>query len=277
MAKHLTAHGEFEACPALLAKLERISVSTVRRILARIRQDQPGLPRRGPERVSRASRGIPMKRIPWDEGEPGHFEVDWVHHAGARGSDQYVHTLQMVDVATGWSERAAVLGRSYCVMEDGFLRILARLPFRELEIHLDNGSEFFNHHLLRFWGETVQSVQLSRSRPFHKPVLSEAEGNDNRFVEQKNASLVRAYLGGDRLDTMAQTLAVNRLYATQGRRARIRRCYDEARTPFDRLSATNAVNGRTENVHETLAFPLTPHKGEDASVTLSLDRTTAVR
>jgi len=32
------------------------------------------------------------------------------------------------------------------------------------------------------------------------------------FVEQKNSSLVRAYLGFDRLDTVAQTLALNALY-----------------------------------------------------------------
>jgi hypothetical protein len=38
-------------------------------------------------------------------------------------------------VATAWSERAAVLGRSYLVMEDAFLCILLRLPFLVLEIH----------------------------------------------------------------------------------------------------------------------------------------------
>jgi hypothetical protein len=94
-------------------------------------------------------------------------------------------TLQMIDVATGWSERVAVLGRSFRVMEAAFLHILARLPFPILEIHPDNGSEFFNHHMLRFWGQIVQGVKLSRSRPFHK--------NDNPRVEQKNATLVRAY------------------------------------------------------------------------------------
>ena len=50
-----------------------------------------------------------MKRISWKEHHPGHFETDLVHHSG-----QYVHTLQMVDVATGWSEQWAVLVRSAC-------------------------------------------------------------------------------------------------------------------------------------------------------------------
>jgi len=122
---------------------------------------------------------------------PGHFEVDSVHcqscrrhgHCGPSASGEYVHTLQMVDVATGWSERVAVLGRSYQVMRAGFERCLERLPFPVLEIHPDNGSEFFprrgpmgNHHLVRFFRDTVQGVELSRSRPYQK--------NDNRNVEQ---------------------------------------------------------------------------------------------
>lgn len=89
-------------------------------------------------------------------------------------------------------------------MGDAFRRILARLPFSVLEIHPDYGSEFFNHHLVRFWKDTVTGVRLSRSRPWYK--------NDNRFVEQKNAALVRAYLGHARLDSVAQTKVVNDLY-----------------------------------------------------------------
>jgi len=110
----------------------------------------------------------------------------------------------MLDVATGWSELRAVLGRSYLVMEDVFRYILARIPFPLLELHPDNGSEFFNHHLLHFFKDIIPGVELSRSRPYHK--------NDNRSVEQKHSTLVRAYLGYDRLDTVAQTIAVNQLY-----------------------------------------------------------------
>jgi hypothetical protein len=56
----------------------------------------------------------------------------------------------MIDAATGWSERVAILGRSYLVMQDAFQRILSRLPFPVLEIHPDNGGEFFNAHLINF-------------------------------------------------------------------------------------------------------------------------------
>ena len=197
-----------------------------------------------------------MKRLPWDEAQPGHFEVDLIHHSGPTPSGEYVHTLQLVDVATGWSERRAVLGRSYTVLQDAFRAILARLPFPIVEIHPDNGSEFLNAHLVRFWRELVTDVQLSRSRPYHK--------NDNRFVEQKNATLVRAYLGTDRLDSVAQTQALNRLYddmwlyynffqpvmrlsektlQTQAEGAtRCQRRFDDAQTPFDRLLATHRLD-----------------------------------
>ena len=196
-----------------------------------------------------------MTRIPWDEQQPGHFETDLVHHSGASASGQFVCTVQMLDVATGWSGRRAVLGRSYVVMEHAFRRILHRLPFPVLELHPDNGSEFFNHHMMRFWKELVQGVSLSRSRPYNK--------NDNRFVEQKNDTLVRAYVGHERLDTVAQTLVLNRLYdkmgvyynlfqpvmrltektviRREGQPARVKRHYAPARTPFDRLCATNVM------------------------------------
>jgi hypothetical protein len=256
MANHLAIHGELEVSSPLLEKLDQISISTVQRVLARIPRDKPRLPRKGPQRTRQITQGIPMKRIPWDLQQPGHFEVDLVHHCGLTAFGEYMCTMQMIDVATGWSERRAVLGRSYLVMKDAFRYILARLPFPILELHPDNGSEFFNHHLLRFFKETVKGVQLSRSRPYHK--------NDNRFVEQKNSSLVRAYLGHDRLDTVAQTIAVNQLYdkmwvyynlfqpvmrltekivtpTPKGQLAKVKRRHDQARTPFDRLCETTAI------------------------------------
>jgi hypothetical protein len=145
-----------------------------------------------------------MKRIAWDTREAGHCEVDQVHHGGESTTGEDAHTIQLIDVATGWSERVAVLGRGRMALEGGFGRILELIPFAMLELHPDTGSEFFNQHLLRFWKEKVTGVQLSRSRPSHK--------NDTRFVEQKNASLVRQYFGTLRLDTPAQGATMNALY-----------------------------------------------------------------
>ncbi len=274
MANHLATHDELQLSTLLLEKLDQISISTVKRILARTPRDKPRLPRGGPRRINRLTQDIPMKRIPWNEQQPGHCETDLVHHCGPSASGEYMCTVQMIDVATGWSERRAVLGRSYLVMEDAFRYILARLPFLLLELHPDNGSEFFNHHMLRFWKDIVEGVRLSRSRPYHK--------NDNRFVEQKNSSLVRAYLGDDRLDTVAQTIAVNQLYdkmwvyynllqpvmrlaekivtPVEDQRARVKRRYDQARTPFDRLCETTAITQERREQLEALRDQTNPRQ-----------------
>jgi hypothetical protein len=107
LAEHLAVHSELETTPDLLEALGQISIATVRRHLALINRDQPRLPRKGPECVNQVTRDVPMRRIPWDETQPGHFEVDLVHHCGISASGEYVHILQWLDVATGWSERVA--------------------------------------------------------------------------------------------------------------------------------------------------------------------------
>jgi hypothetical protein len=159
-------------------------------------------------------------------------------------------------------------------MKDGFRRILARLPFSVQEFHPDNGSEFFNNHMRRFWHGLKPKPQLSRSRPYHK--------NDNRFVEQKNSTLVRAYLGYDRLDTVAQTCAVNQLYdkmwvyynlfqpvmrlrektyiRKQGQATRIKRRFDKAATPFDRLCATKAISPQQKESLQALRDQTNPRQ-----------------
>ena len=162
MAEHLARHGELELSDVLLEKLGQISISTVGRLLGRIRQDEPRLPRKGPRRAKRLTRDIPTLRLPWSIQVPGSFEVDLVHHSGPTTAGEYMCTLQMIDVATGWSERRAVLGRSKIVTRTraAFVCFLARLPFTVQEIHPDNGSEFFNHHMLQ--GCSVLAFQGSQ-------------------------------------------------------------------------------------------------------------------
>jgi len=274
MARQLARHGELRTTGKLLDQLDRISISTVQRILNRIRQDQPRVPRGRPKSGRGITRGIPMKRLSWKIAKPGSFESDLVHHCGPWASGEYVYTIQWIDVATGWSERRAVLGRGSLVIEDAFLIFLARLPFPVLEIHPDNGSEFFNHHLLRFWGHRVRDVILTRSRPYHK--------NDNPRVEQKNSTLVRRYLGYDRLDTVEQVLAVNRFYdkmwvyynlfqpvmhlaekefvQDDNGGTRVIRRHDKARTPFDRLCDTDAITKTHREQLEALRDGINPRR-----------------
>jgi hypothetical protein len=111
-ACQLAKFGELALPPEVEAQLGQIREASVTRLLARHRSECRRLPRPGPKRAPSQLREVPMKRIPWDTQEPGHCEVDLVHHAGASSLGEYAPTLQLVAVATGWSERGALLGRS---------------------------------------------------------------------------------------------------------------------------------------------------------------------
>mgnify|MGYP005855867553 FL=1 len=265
-AVHLSKFGEIRLTPELIAQLGEISIATVGRIMRRIGRDTFRLPRKGPERANQVARDIPIGRIPWDEAEPGHFEVDLVHHCGTTTAGDYVHTLQMVDVATGWSELVAVMGRSQREVEIGFQHIRARLPFPVIRLHIDNGLEFLNNHFIRCWNEAATGLKFQRSRPYQK--------NDNRFVEQKNSSLVRAYVGDARFDTRIQCAKLNELWdavwlyynffqpvmrLAQKQVLRkedgtytVKHKYDEARTPFERLWRTGVLT--QENKEKLIAL-----------------------
>ena len=250
-AQHLARFGVLVLSTEVESQLATISVATVERLLHKHRSRKTRLPRPGPRRSNQATKGVPMKRIAWDIGEPGHFEVDLVHHSGESSAGEYGHTLQLIDVATGWSERVMLLGRGYQAMREAFEQVTHRLPFAIKELHPDHGPEFFNGHLVRFWHEKVTGVHLSRSRPYHK--------NDNRNVEQKNHTLVRQYFGDLRLGTREQIVAGNRLYEQMWLYYnlfqpvmhlaektmdgdKVRRKWDEAKTPYQRLLATGMLS-----------------------------------
>jgi hypothetical protein len=251
MAQHLARFESLGLTSQVQEQLATISRATVARILRKYRARVRRLPQKGAERANSATAGVPMGRIPWDIQEPGHFEVDLVYHSGHSTAGLHGHTIQLLDVATGWSERVAVLGRGQQAMEGGFDHMVERLPFPIKELHPDNGSEFFNHHLVRYWKEKVSGVQLSRSRPWQK--------NDNRMVEQKNDTLVRQYLGDLRLDTPEQIAALNALYEDmwlyynlfqpvlhltekQVVGDKVRRKWDAAKTPYERLLASGVLS-----------------------------------
>lgn len=254
-AQHLALWEELVLTPEAEAALRTISRATVQRLLQRFQQYTPKLPRRKQQPPNRLLRHVPMERLSWAIASPGNFETDLVHHCGLVTAGEYVHTLQLVDIATGWSERVAVLGRSQAAMVEGFRRVQGRLPFPITHLHPDNGSEFFNDHVIRYFGEEVTGLRLSRSRPYRK--------NDNRFVEQKNATLVRAYVGYERLDSEGQCAALNALYdqlwvyynlfqpvlhlvGKEVVDGKLRRKWDLAQTPYQRLLASGILSPEQE-------------------------------
>jgi hypothetical protein len=250
-AKQWASHGELHLPPSLQAQLATISVSTVRRHLLPLPLVERR--RRRPAPPNRHQQQLPAYRIPRDIGEPGHLELDLVHHGGPSPTSEYIYTLQCVDVATSWCGRRAILGRSYVVTADALQYLLTTWPCPVRELHPDNGSEFLNAHLLRFLTTTYPNLHLSRSRP--------GCPNDNRLVEQKHDTGVRRYLGDRRFDTVTQTRYLNRIYerldrytnsflpvlhqiekywvpGPDGRGGYLRRKHDVAKTPLDRLLDT---------------------------------------
>ncbi len=107
-AEHLARFGHLTLTPQARQQLAQVSVSTLRRTLQRIRQDEPRLPSRRGRRptLSALAREIPAGRIAADLPEVGHWELDLVYHGGAAADG--VYTLQMVAVRTAWSERRAI-------------------------------------------------------------------------------------------------------------------------------------------------------------------------
>ena len=171
-----------------------------------------------------------------------------VHHCGDSSQGIYVHTLQLLDVVSGWCEIVPVYGNSFAAIKDGFEFLLARLPFPVLEFHPDNGSEFINKLLQKHWKQRVPSLDVTRSKPYRK--------NDNRFVEENNNSLIRAYLGPSRFDSAAQLEVLRELeellwlyhncflpcmrlqekfISAEGK---LRRTFAPAQPPLDRLLAS---------------------------------------
>ena len=188
---------------------------------------------------------IPIKTQNWDVNEPGYCEIDLVSHSGPHASGEFIYSLNLTDIHTGWCETRAIMGKGERGVVDALEDIRQALPFELKGIDSDNGSEFINYHLLRYCEK--HRIQFTRSRPYKK--------DDNAHIEQKNWTHVRKLLGWDRYDTPAQLNAIQALYSGCWRAmmnlyqpcvklkekvrvgSRITRRYDPAQTPLDRLVA----------------------------------------
>lgn len=138
----------------------------------------------------------------WDNTTPGFLEIDSVHHCGWSLTGEYLYTLDTTDVCTGWNECSAYLGRSEQNTISALEKIRGRLPFPLLGIDFDCGSEFVNYHLVRY-AERNQ-ITYTRARAAMK--------NDQPHIEQQNYSVVRRFVGYQRLDTREQLTRLNQLY-----------------------------------------------------------------
>lgn len=188
---------------------------------------------------------IALKTDNWDVTEPGYVEIDLVSHSGECASGDFIHSLNVTDIHTGWVESRAIMGKGEAGVVDALDDIRRHLAFRLLGIDSDNGSEFINHHLYTYCKK--RHIQFTRGRPYKK--------DDNAHIEQKNWTHVRRIFGWERYDTPAVMAAMNDLYTHELRLmmnlyqpsvklrekervgTRLRRRYDAPQTPLDRLIA----------------------------------------
>lgn len=87
--------------------LEEISAATIDRLLAPRRHTcgKLGLATTKPNAILRTQ--IPIQRSVWQEDRPGFFETDTVAHCGTSVSGSFAYTMNLVDIATGWTEQWA--------------------------------------------------------------------------------------------------------------------------------------------------------------------------
>jgi len=190
---------------------------------------------------------VPIKTEHWDVTTPGYLEMDLVSHSGASAVGDFLHTLDAVDIHTGWVERQAVRGKGQHGILQALTTIEQQLPFALRGLDSDNGSEFINSHLVAFCQRPGgRAIQFTRSRPYKK--------DDNAHIEQKNWTHVRKLVGWDRYDTPEAQRALNALYTDlrlfqnlfqpsmklqrkERRGSRLLRRYDRPQTPFARVRA----------------------------------------
>ena len=252
----------------VIKKLLRISKNTIDRILKPIRIQYTGKGRSTTKPGLLLKHQILIKTNQWDESKPGFLEADTVAHCGNSLAGDFAYTLDAVDIATGWTEQRAVYGKG----ETGVLKqikdIEASLPFPLLGFDSDNGIEFINWHLARYFQNRKPSVDFTRSRPYQK--------NDNAHIEQKNWTHVRQWLGYRRFENPQIVLLLNDLYTKEWRlfhnlflpsvklqekksiRSRIVKKHDSPKTPYQRVLDSPVIPKETKQYLTDILKPLNP-------------------
>lgn len=222
-------------------KLLQLSAATADRILKpeRSKYELRGRSRTRPGTLLKHQ--IPIRTFSeWNEQRPGFVELDLVAHDGGLALGDYMQTLDMTDVCTGWTETIAVPNKAQIWVFGAISQARERLPFPLRGIDCDNGSEFINHELLRYCA--AQHITFTRARPYRK--------NDNCYVEQKNYSIVRRTVGYQRFDTGQELLVLNQLYASL-------RLYTNFFLPTMKLKSKERYGSRIKKSYQD---PLTPYR-----------------
>lgn len=190
--------------PEIRALLVSMSPATIDRYLKPYRKDTTfrGL---SATRRSWVKSKIPIELLQGAVLEPGFIEADTVAHCGSSLLGEFIYSLTMTDLYSGWTENRACLGKSQDAVLSQIRSIERSLPFALKGFACDNGTEFLNESVYRYFTERQKRpIHFVRRRPYKK--------NDSAHVEQKNWTTVRQLFGYERLEDIDLSKLMNEIY-----------------------------------------------------------------
>ena len=249
MVQSLERHGHLDLDPNVRELLFSASASTIDRLLRPVRE-QAGRLRRKRKMGSR----VPVRTFTdWNEPTPGYLEIDLVAHNGGVASGTFIHSLVVTDVSSGWTEAAPLLAREQSLVVEGLEAISSgfQVPIRGIDS--DNDSVFINETLLGYCAD--RDIEFTRSRAYRK--------NDQAWIEQKNGSVIRRFVGHERHSgavagqTLAHLYGAMRLYmnyfqpsfqllSKSRNGGSVTKRYSKPATPCDRLLDRDDVSEETK-------------------------------
>jgi hypothetical protein len=133
-------HGHLDLDPAIKTKVLQVSAATIDRVLAPARSHIDGQRKRRKGVGSAIRRSIPVRTFAdWRDPPPGFFEIDMVEHCGGvKTEGEFVHTLTLTDIASGWTECVAMRVRDQMLVIEAFEKVAAELPFAMLGVDTVN-------------------------------------------------------------------------------------------------------------------------------------------
>ena len=249
LVEAMERHGHLDLDPHVRERLLRISAASIDRLLRPIRghAGRRRSRRRGKHKINRR---VPVRTFDdWQAPVPGYLEIDLVAHCGGVMSGAFIHSLVATDVASGWTEAVALLAREQSLVVAGLEGIDCQLPVPMRGIDSDNDGAFINETLIEHCANA--QLEFTRSRAYRK--------NDQAWIEQKNGSVVRRFVGYERYagalaaHALTQLYALVRLYVNffqpsfkllskHREGAKVVKRYDRPATPCERLLADSRVD-----------------------------------
>ena len=127
---------------------------------------------------------IGERRKPEPQGEPGYLRVDTVHQ-GDLEKKKGVYHINIVDEVIQWEILGSVEKISEYYLEPLLEDLITQFPFKIINFHSDNGSEFINKIVAKLLNKLL--IQQTKSRARHC--------NDNALAECKNGAIIRKNMG----------------------------------------------------------------------------------